>query len=81
MDALSKLDESIKLILTDLEMPNMDGYEFTKETKKKYPKIPVVMVTSMAGDEDRVKGIETGVDKYIVKWKEGEILETIKEFI
>ncbi len=81
MDALSKLDDSIKLILTDLEMPNMDGYEFTREAKKKHPKIPVVMVTSMAGDEDRVKGIEAGVDKYIMKWKEGEILEVINEFI
>ena len=80
-DALSKLDDSIELILTDLEMPNMDGYEFTKEAKSRYPKIPVVMVTSMAGDEDRAKGIESGVDKYIVKWKEGEILDAIKEFI
>ncbi len=81
MDAVSKLDNSIKLILTDLEMPNMDGYEFTREAKKKHPKIPVVMVTSMAGDEDKIKGIEAGVDKYIVKWKEGEILKAIKEFI
>ncbi len=80
-DALSKVNDSIKLILTDLEMPNVDGYEFTRGAKKKYPKIPVVMVTSMAGDEDRAKGIEAGVDKYIVKWKEGEILEAIKEFI
>ncbi len=81
MDALSKLDNSIELILTDLEMPNMDGYEFTKEAKKKYPKIPIVMVTSMAGDEDRAKGMQSGVDKYIVKWKEGEVLDAIKEFI
>ncbi|MCP4273088.1 MAG: response regulator [Gammaproteobacteria bacterium] len=81
MDALSKLDASIKLILTDLEMPNVDGYEFTREAKKRYPKIPVIMVTSMAGDEDRVKGIEAGVDKYIVKWKEGVILDAIKEFL
>ncbi len=80
-DALSKVNDSIKLILTDLEMPNVDGYEFTRGAKKKYPKIPVVMVTSMAGDEDRAKGIEAGVDKYIVKWKEGEILGAIKEFI
>ena len=80
-DALSKVNNNIKLILTDLEMPNVDGYEFTREAKKEYPEIPVVMVTSMAGDEDRVKGIEAGVDKYIVKWKEGEILKAIKEFI
>lgn len=79
LDALSKLDDSISLVLTDLEMPNMNGYEFTREAKKRYPGIPVLMVTSMSGEEDRAKGLAAGVDKYLVKWDKDDVLRELKK--
>ncbi|MBI5665268.1 MAG: chemotaxis protein CheW [Nitrospirae bacterium] len=81
LDALSKLNDSINLIITDLEMPNMNGYEFTKEVKKRYPAMPVLMVTSMSGEEDRAKGLEAGVDKYLVKWNRDDVLSEIKKYL
>ncbi|MBI4681519.1 MAG: chemotaxis protein CheW [Nitrospirae bacterium] len=81
LDALNKLNDSISLILTDLEMPNMNGYEFTREAKKRYPGIPVLMVTSMSGEEDRAKGLEAGVDKYLVKWDKDDVLRELKRHL
>jgi two-component system chemotaxis sensor kinase CheA len=80
IDALDKLNENISLVLTDLEMPNMNGYEFTKEAKKRYPHIPIVMVTSMSGEEDKAKGLDAGVDNYIVKWDKESVLNEIRKY-
>lgn len=81
LDALNKLNDNISLILTDLEMPNMNGYELTKEAKKRYPGIPVIMVTSLAGEEDMAKGLEAGVDKYLVKWDRDALLQELKKHL
>ncbi|MBT6539445.1 MAG: response regulator [Francisellaceae bacterium] len=56
-------------IITDVEMPIMDGYELTKMIKsdKKLGVIPVIMISSNEGDEFKEKGVDVGVDLYIVK--------------
>ncbi len=45
-DALNKLDESIDLILTDIEMPDMSGDELARTIHARYPELPVVAITS-----------------------------------
>jgi two-component system chemotaxis sensor kinase CheA len=70
LQALQTLDdEPIDLILTDLEMPNMDGFAFT-EAVRAHPtlsNIPILMLTSRTSDSDRQRGLDAGADGYIVK--------------
>jgi len=62
-------DNEIDLVITDLEMSEMDGVELTKaiRARTERPSLPVVVVTSHSGDDDRRRGVEAGADAYIVK--------------
>jgi two-component system, chemotaxis family, sensor kinase CheA len=62
-------DDEIALVITDLEMPEMDGLELTRaiRARSEGSSLPVVVVTSLADDEDRRRGVEAGADAYIVK--------------
>jgi len=69
-EALAKIkQESPDLILLDLMMPQMDGYEVMKMLKadKQTRNIPVIMLTALAQADDKVKGLRTGADDYITK--------------
>ena len=77
LDALSKLD-GIDLILTDWNMPEMDGLTFVKSVRasESYKHIPIIMITTEAGKEDIVEAIKSGVNNYVVKPFTPEILKT-----
>jgi CheY-like chemotaxis protein len=62
-------DDEIALVITDLDMPEMDGLELTRAIRAggNRPSLPVVVVTSRGDDEDRRRGVEAGADAYIVK--------------
>ena len=62
-----KADPSI--ILLDIMMPEMDGYEVCRRLKadKKTAQIPVIFITALADDEDEAKGLEMGAVDYITK--------------
>lgn len=57
---------NVQIAVVDVMMPEMDGYEFTKELKKYYD-IPVLMVTAKGESQDKLKGFDLGVDDYVVK--------------
>ena len=59
-------DKNIDLVILDVMMPGMDGWE-TLETIRKYSKVPVIMLTAKAEERDELKGFELGVDEYITK--------------
>ncbi|TAN47182.1 MAG: hybrid sensor histidine kinase/response regulator [Methylococcaceae bacterium] len=61
--------KAFDLVITDVEMPNMNGFELTELIKSndKYAAMPVVIVTSLARDSEKQRGIEVGADGYIVK--------------
>ena len=68
VEALKVLEDvSIHLIIADIMMPKMDGYELTGELRKANITIPVLMVTAKETLEDKRKGFKTGVDDYMVK--------------
>ncbi len=56
-----------RLILMDLKLPGIDGYETTRAIKAKYPEIPIVAQTAFAMAGDREKAIEAGCDEYLTK--------------
>lgn len=70
LDAMEKLGrESVNLVMTDLNMPYMDGLELTKSLKAEpdLRHIPVLMVTTEADEEERANAMEAGASGYLVK--------------
>ena len=59
-------DNSIDLIILDVMMPKMDGWEVL-EAIRKFSKVPVIMLTARAEERDELKGFALGVDEYITK--------------
>lgn len=59
-------DGKIDLILLDVMMPKMDGWEVCREIRK-ISKVPIVMLTAKSDERDELKGFEYGVDEYITK--------------
>lgn len=59
-------DKDVDLIILDVMMPKLDGYETLKEIRS-YSKIPVIMLTAKSEERDELKGFELGVDEYITK--------------
>ena len=59
-------DKNIKLIILDVMMPKMDGWEVL-ETIRKYSDVPVIMLTAKAEERDELRGFELGVDEYVTK--------------
>ncbi|KEK28294.1 chemotaxis protein CheY [Shewanella xiamenensis] len=69
-DALSKLNgDKINLIISDVNMPNMDGISFLKEVKKhpRYKFTPVIMLTTEAGRDKMEEGRMAGAKAWVVK--------------
>ena len=66
--ALDVLDrEHIDLIISDIMMPNMDGYELTQELRDAGYNMPILLVTAKERFEDKQKGFDAGIDDYMVK--------------
>lgn len=80
-EALKKIrTEQIDIVLLDVMMPGMDGFEVCKEIKgdKKYRNIPVVMITALAAKADRIKSIEAGAEEFLAKpFDQTEVLARI----
>jgi two-component system, chemotaxis family, chemotaxis protein CheY len=70
MDALEKLPgQQFDLIITDLNMPNMDGFELIKSLRQnnEYSGIPIIILSSLADEPSKASSTELGVDSYLVK--------------
>lgn len=84
-EALEKLSgNSIDLILLDVMMPGMNGFEVTRRVRQDnaHRLLPIILVTSLRGTEDRVKGIEAGCDDFISKPIEKvEILARVRSLL
>ena len=86
VEALSQLQaETADLVITDIQMPRMDGFTLLEEMKKdaRLAKIPVIVVTSMEKREDQERGLALGADAYIVKRKfdHQDLLDTIRQIL
>lgn len=84
---LGKLRDGLKVdaVVTDVQMPNMTGFELTKAIKSDaaLAVIPVIIVTSLERDEEKAEGIEAGADAYITKsvFNQDTLLDTVERLI
>ena len=78
-------NHEVDLVISDVQMPNMDGFELTRaiRSRKKLNAIPVVLVTSLGSSEDISAGMEAGADAHIVKKElnRTELLATIGQLL
>jgi len=86
MNALKIIKEShFDLIVSDIEMPLMNGFQFTRLVKSmdNLKDIPVVLVTALSRDEDKIKGMDAGANAYIVKsdFEQSNLLEVISRLL
>ena len=84
-DALDQLQEHIAdIMLIDIEMPRMDGYELTSRIRAdaRLEHIPIIMITSRAGDKHRQRAFELGVNLYMSKpYHEDDLFKNIDELL
>ncbi len=90
MDALEKLSaitengEEVHLVITDLNMPNIDGYEFIKTLKanERYASFPIIILSSEEDEGDKKAGSEAGASSYLVKpFRPDVLLSEVAKYI
>jgi len=86
LEAWKTLDanaEKVNIVLTDIEMPNMDGFEFTERLRHddRFQALPVIAVTSIAGSEPEAKAKQVGLDEYLIKLDRDEILKKCSHYL
>ena len=86
LDGYEKLrTKNIDAVVSDIQMPHLDGLELTARIRqhKEYADLPVILVTSLASEEDKRRGAEVGANAYIVKsaFDQNVLLETLGRLI
>ena len=83
-EKLKKVDSShYGLILSDIEMPAMNGYDFAKSVKTdpKFKSIPMIALTTRFNEMDQKRGIDSGFNKYLEKLKSDELLDALYDLL
>ncbi|HEY5781978.1 MAG TPA: hybrid sensor histidine kinase/response regulator, partial [Lysobacter sp.] len=85
LDALERMVDVVPdLMLLDIEMPRMDGYELASAMKAdpRLRNVPIIMITSRTGDKHRQRAFEIGVERYLGKpYQEHELLRNVFELL
>jgi chemosensory pili system protein ChpA (sensor histidine kinase/response regulator) len=85
MDAVALLQDNVPdVILLDIEMPRMDGYEVAAHVRNdpRLKDVPIIMITSRVGEKHRARAIELGVDDYLGKpYQEAQLLDAIAPLV
>jgi two-component system chemotaxis sensor kinase CheA len=82
VEAWSLLEEhrdEVDIIVTDIEMPNMNGFELTKKIKNddRFAHLPVIALTTLAGEADVARGKEVGIDDYQIKLDREKLMDSV----
>ena len=85
VEALERLEERVPdLMLLDIEMPRMDGYELATAMRAdaRYKAVPIVMITSRSGDKHRQRAFEIGVQRYLGKpYQELDLMRNVYDLL
>ncbi|HKK91231.1 MAG TPA: chemotaxis protein CheW, partial [Desulfobacteraceae bacterium] len=82
-DLLQKHSDEIDIVVTDLEMPNMDGFELTEKIKAHpdFSHFSVIALTSLASDEHVTRGGRVGIDEYEIKLDRENLMKVIRKHL
>ncbi len=82
-DLIEKHIDEISLVITDIEMPNMDGFELTEKIKgdKRFKHLPVIALTTMASDDDISRGRSVGIDDYQIKLDKEKLMRSVYQHL
>ncbi|AHM59069.1 winged helix family two component transcriptional regulator [Flammeovirgaceae bacterium 311] len=76
------LNKDYDLVILDINLPHLNGYELCAEIRRHNPKIPVIMLTALGAMEDKINAFDTGADDYIVKpFDFRELLARVQVFL
>ena len=85
LDALERMADFVPdLMLLDIEMPRMDGYELATAMKAdpRLRNVPIIMITSRTGEKHRERAMQLGVERYLGKpYQEAELLRNVFELL
>ncbi len=87
MDAVEKISNmtgEVDLVITDLNMPNLDGYGLidTLRHNEKFSETPIIILTSEEAEEDKERGITVGASSYLVKpFKSALLLSEVSKYL
>ncbi|MEE8435589.1 MAG: chemotaxis protein CheW, partial [bacterium] len=75
--------ESVDLVVTDIEMPEMNGFQLTQEIRQdeQLRHLPVIAVTSLSKDEERQRGMDVGLDAYLIKLQREVLLKEVHRLL
>jgi two-component system chemotaxis sensor kinase CheA len=82
-DKLMEHGDEISMLVTDIEMPNMNGFELTKKIRgdSRYSELPIIALTTLASAEDVAKGKAVGVNEYHIKLDKERLMLSVHEYI
>jgi two-component system chemotaxis sensor kinase CheA len=75
--------EEVTLVVTDIEMPNLDGYELSEKIRKdkRFADLPIIALTTMAGEEDIARGEAVGIDDYQIKLDREKLMRSVHDYL
>ena len=73
----------IALVITDIEMPNLDGYELADKIRNdsRFTRVPIIALTTMAGEEDIARGSAVGINDYQIKMDREKLMRSVHSFL
>ena len=82
-DKLEEFGDTISLLVTDIEMPNMNGFELTQRIRResRYSQLPIIALTTLASAEDVAKGQAVGVNEYHIKLDKERLMVSVHDYI
>ncbi|MDD3731587.1 MAG: response regulator [candidate division Zixibacteria bacterium] len=89
MEAIEKISnlseaDKVDLVITDLNMPNLDGYSLIEILRQniKHKDIPIIILSSEDGDDDQERGLQVGANSYLVKpFKSSLLLQEVTKYL
>lgn len=77
VDAMTKL-AGVDCVITDFEMPNMDGADLTAKLKETNPSLPVIVLTKYSDKKHITRALQAGADRYLVKYDKATLLQSVQ---
>lgn len=81
LDALAR--DEVHLVISDVEMPKMNGFDLLRRVRAQWPQLPVVMLTTRGSSEDRRLASSLGANAYVVKshFEQGHLVSTVRRLL